>query len=64
MVGVLAQKWMKDEKAKRAKKEKIPTANQAHKDFEKKQKEALAEVVAEIDKDTIERCLKIAKEIK
>lgn len=49
---------------KKPRKKKIPTVSLAHKDFEKKQKEAMAKVVAEIDKDTIERCLKIAKEIK
>lgn len=64
MVGVLAQKWMKSERAKKAKKEKMPTADQIYKDLEKKMREATSEAVAEIDKHTIELCLKMAKEAK
>ena len=64
MVGVLAQRWMKAGKAKKDKKEKIPTSNQILKDLEKKLMESTAEAIAEIDKKTFERCLKLAKEIK
>ena len=61
MVGVLAQRWMKAEKAK---KEKNPTADQILKDLEEKIRKATAAAVAEMDKKTFELCLKMAKETK
>lgn len=61
MVGVLAQKWIKVEKAKR---EKMLTADQVYKNLEKKAAENAAEVVAEMDKRIIEQAYKLAEEKK